>query len=404
MENLTSERQNELSRKRFIASLALAFFATGKLDILSSLFLVDIAATFLGSTDVGAVSIASQILITSSVVALLFGVFNSVLSVRFNLKSLLLFGSLCIILGTIGSFLAPEFVFLQIFFSLDGAGTIIVGTMSVALIGEFLPLEKRGKAIGWVIAGGLLASAIGAPIAGILESAWGWRSYLLVYVLPVSVVAFILAFFSIPKKGAIQKTSGSAKAFFSSFKQVLYNKSAGACLLGSAFISSASVWSSFASSFMRQEFNVSVQIVALVVFGVILIYALGSVIGGYLVNRVGRKRFVVCSYILRGLLIAATALMPNFLGAVIMSLFATLLGGLGITAGRSLSLEQAPKSRGTMMSMSGVFWSLGGIIGAAVGGLVLSQFGYQILGVAFGVFGILAAFVIFLLVKDPCKP
>lgn len=387
--------------KGFIFSLALAFFATGKLDILTTIFLVDIAATFLGSADIVAVSIASQILMISSVVALVFGLFNSILSVRFDQKSLLLFGSFCIILGTIGSFLAPEFVFLQVFYSLDGAGTIIVGAMAVALIGEFLPLEKRSKAIGWVIAGGLFASAIGAPIAGILESVWGWRSYLLVYVLPVSIVAFILAFFSIPKKDAIQKTSCSAKAYLRSFKQVLYNKSASACLFGSAFISSAGVWSSFASSFMRQEFNVSVQIVALVVLGVILIYALGSVIGGYLVNKVGRKRFVVWSYFFRGLLIAATALMPNFLWAVIMSFFATFVGGFGINAGRSLSLEQAPKSRGTMMSMDGVFWSLGGAIGAVTGGTILGQFGYQILGMAFGTFGVIASFIILFLAKDP---
>jgi hypothetical protein len=37
--------------KRFVPSLALAFFVTGKLDILVSLFLVDIATTFLDSTD-----------------------------------------------------------------------------------------------------------------------------------------------------------------------------------------------------------------------------------------------------------------------------------------------------------------------------------------------------------------
>lgn len=104
MDKINPKKQNIFSRKRFVASLALAFFATGKLDILSSLFLVDIAATFLGSSDIAAVSVASQILMSSSLVALIFGIFNSALSVRFNLKSLLLFGSFCIILGTIGSF------------------------------------------------------------------------------------------------------------------------------------------------------------------------------------------------------------------------------------------------------------------------------------------------------------
>ena len=37
--------------RRFIFSLALAVFGTSMLDVLSSLFLVDLAKTFLGSSD-----------------------------------------------------------------------------------------------------------------------------------------------------------------------------------------------------------------------------------------------------------------------------------------------------------------------------------------------------------------
>jgi len=404
MNNGAPKVKKNPSAKGFVASLALAVFATGKLNILTTLFLVDIAATFLGSTDKTAIGTASQILVISSAVAVIFGLLNGILSVRFKHKSLLLFGSLCITISTIGCFLAPNFLFLQIFYPLESAGTIIVGAMAIALVGEFLPLEKRAKTIGWVVAAGVLASAIGAPVAGFMESLWGWRSFLLWYVLPVSIAAFCFSLFRIPQTKGEQQTSITMDAYLSSFKQVFLNKSAAACLLGSTFFGAASVWSSFASSFMRQQFLVSVQTVAFVVFGVILVYAVGSIIGGQLVNRVGRKRFVVLSYFFRGLLIAATVFMPDFWTAVVMSFLATFVGGCAITAGRSLSLEQAPKSRGTMMSMGAVFWSLGGTIGAAVGGIALSQFGYQILGVAFGVFGILAAFVIFLLAKDPCKP
>jgi predicted MFS family arabinose efflux permease len=310
-------------------------------------------------------------------------------------------GVFFIILSTIGCFLAPEFIFLQFFFPLDGAGTVIVGAMAIAIIGELLPLEKRSKAIGWVIAGGLSASAIGAAMAGLLESIWGWRSYLVVYVLPVSIVAFILVFFSVPKKSAVQKTSGSPKSYLRSFRQVIYNKSAIACLIGNTFINSAGVWFSFASSFMRQEFNVSVQVVSFLVLGVILTYALGGVIGGYLVDKFGRKRFVVFSYFFRGLLIATIVLMPNFLSVVIMSFLAMFVGGFGITAGRSLSLEQAPKSRGTMMSMNEAFWSLGRVIGAVMGGLILGQYGYQTLGIALGTVGLIASLIISFFAKDP---
>jgi len=395
--------KKEYPGKGFVASLAFTFFATGKLDILVSLFLVDIAATFLGSTDQTAIGIASRLLVFESAVALIFGLLSSVLSVRFKHKSLLLFGSLCITVGTLGCFLAPNFIFLQIFYPLDGAGTIIVGAMALALIGNFLPLKKRAKAISWVVASGLMASAIGFPVAGLIGGTWGWRSFLLWYVLPVSITASILAYFGIPKT-KIQQTSITKDAYLSSFKQVFANKSAAACLLGNTFISAATVWSAFAPTFWRQQFLVSVQIVTVITFVVLLFYIAGSLVGGPLVNKLGRKRYVVLSYFLRGLLIPAILFMPDFWTALAMSFLSTFVGGSAITAGRSLSLEQAPKSRGTMMSMDSVFWSLGGTIGAAAGGVVLSELGYQILGVAFGVFAILASFVILLIAKDPHAP
>ena len=86
-----------------------------------------------------------------------------------------------------------------------------------------------------------------------------------------------------------------------------------------------------------------------------------------------------------------------------MSCLATFIGGIAVTSAHSLNLEQAPKSRGTMMSLAGVFASVGASIGVAVGGLALSQSGFQLLGVAFGVFGISAAFIIYFLTTDPCK-
>jgi predicted MFS family arabinose efflux permease len=87
-----------------------------------------------------------------------------------------------------------------------------------------------------------------------------------------------------------------------------------------------------------------------------------------------------------------------------MAFLASAVGGIAIAAGPSLTLEQAPESRGTMMSMNTVFGSLGGAIGASLGGIALGQSGYIALGVAFGVLGITATSIIATLAKDPCKP
>ncbi len=391
------------SGNRFVSSLALAFFATGMLDVIASLFLRDIAQTFFGSTNGAAIGAASQIVLISTIAAVIFGSLSGVLSVRFQHKTLLLFGASCIIIGAVGCFLAPSFIFLEIFYPLDGIGTVIVGAMAFSLIGEFLPLEKRAKAIGWVVATAILSSAIGFPVSGFIAGISGWRSVLLIYILPVSSAALALAYISIPLASKKVKDKIDKGAYFSSLKQVFVNKSATACLIGGMLINAAGVWSFFAATFWRAQFSLSIQVVSVITLGVTLVFALGSLIGGRLIDRVGRKRLVVTTWLLRGLLIAAIVFMPDFWTALSMSFLATLVGGLAVTSGPSLSLEQAPKSRGTMMSIGGVFGSVGSALGVYAGGIAIGQFSYQMLGLTFGVFGAASALVIFLFAKDPCK-
>jgi len=316
---------------------------------------------------------------------------------------LLLFGELCIVIGALGCFFAPSLLFIQIFYPFDGIGTIIVGSMAFTLIGESLPLEKRAKSIGLVSAGGIFSSAIGFAFAGYIAAASGWRSYLLWYILPISLIALILVYIVIPSTESRQKGPNNKRIFLSSFKEVLLNKSAAACLLGSMLLSAAGIWSFFAATFWRKQFLVPVQTVGLITLAVVLVYALGSIIGGRLIDISGRKRLVVTSWVGRGILIGAIVFMPDFWSALLMSGLATFIGGIAVTSSHSLNLEQTPNSRGTMMSLGGVFASVGASLGVAVGGLALSQSGFQLLGVTFGIFGVVSAFLIYIFAKDPCK-
>ena len=387
--------------RRFIFSLALAFFGTSMLDVLSSLFLVDLAKTFLGSSDLLLIAIVSQIVTISSIAAIVFGVLNGFLSVRIKHRTLLLFGALCIVIGAVGCLLAPNLLFLQIFYPFDGIGTIIVGAMAFTLIGESLPIEKRAKSIGVVTSSGILSIAIGFAIAGYGANIGGYRSYLAWYVLPISLVALFAAYFLIPKN--LQQAVIVKQSFSDSFKQVFLNKSAAACLIGNMFLTAAGMWSFFAATFWRKYYSLPIEVVALITVAVVLVYALGGFLGGRLIDRVGRKRFVVFNWFTRGILIAAIVFMPTVYTALFMSFVATLIGGFAVTGGHSLIVEQVPKSRGTMMSISGVFASIGVTIGTACGGLALTQ-GFQLLGLTLGVFAVVAALIILFIAKEPCAP
>ena len=389
--------------KRFVLSLALAFFGSGMLDVLASLFLVDIAKTFLGDSSLLSIAVVSQIVTLSSIAAVSFGLLNGFLSVKVDHKKLLLVGILLIIVGTVGCLLAPSLLYMGIFYPLDGAGTIIVSSMAFTLIGESLPLDRRAKSIGIVTAGGIFSSAIGFAVAGYIAVVGGWRSYLLWYVLPISLIALGLVYLSVPPEKRSEETIAEGATFLSAFKEVLINKSAAACLVGYTFMGIAAMWAFFAATFWINQFHIAIEYVGIISLTTIVAHAVGTLVGGRVVDTLGRKPVAITSWAARGLLVASIAFMPDFWSAFVITCVFMLVGGIGVTSGHCLNLEQVRKFRGTMMSLSQVFAYAGASLGAAIGGLILGVYGFLFLGMVFGLMNVFAASVVFFFAKDPSK-
>ncbi len=367
--------------------------------MLLGLFLLDIALTFQVS-----VGTASQISMISAVASIFVGLLMGVLSVRFSHKSLLLAGSVIITVGLIGCFLAPNFAFMLVFYPLDGVGSVIVVAMGAALIGKFLPLEKRSQALGWMVASATLAYVVGAPLAGFIAGAGSWRSVLLWFFLPVSVVGLVLAYFNVPSTPSKQQVAIGKEAYLSSLKQVLINRSAAACLVsGALFWVSQTGWGLFAITFYRTRFSVPLEYASLILLFMTLSMSLGAVVGGRLVNRFGRKRLTILSFGLASVLIVIFVYMPYLWIVLPLDLASTWLRGMGFAAASSLGLEQVPQSRGTMMSLSGMFGSLGSVIGVTVAGRVVDQYGFLVLTPVLGAFGVVSVFVNYFLVRDPYR-
>lgn len=106
---------------------------------------------------------------------------------------------------------------------------------------------------------------------------------------------------------------------------------------------------------------------------------------------------------LSGVFVICLFLMPSFGLALPFDYSGVFLAGVAFSAATSLSLEQVPKSRGTMMSLNTAVASIGTALAAAVGGAVLDLFSYEALGLTLGVAGVIAAAVFYFLTKDPSR-
>jgi MFS transporter, DHA1 family, inner membrane transport protein len=395
----------------FILSVALNGYAEQSLNLLLGLFLIDIAVTF--RVSVGA---ASQLALISSFAAIFMGLIMGVLSVRFSHKSLLLIGATIVTVGVLGCFFAPNFTFMQIFYPLDGVGSVIVVAMGYALFGRFLSLEKRAKATGWLVASGTLAFVIGAPIAGFIAGASSWRNSLLWFFLPISIAGLILAYFHVPSTPREKQNPIAKESYLSSFKLVLTNRSAAAVLPVSAFWVVAQIWSLYGLTFYRTRFLVSLEYTSLILVVLALLLAIGGVFGGRLVDRFGRQRLAILCCGITVLLRVVFIFIPFFWIVLILDLASAFVGGIGTAAAYNLVLEQLPQARGTMMSLTGMAGYLGAIIGVIIGGAVLDRFtsltsngpildptSFQVLVPIISAFGFVSIILNYLFIKDPCR-
>ena len=67
----------------------------------------------------------------------------------------------------------------------------------------------------------------------------------------------------------------------------------------------------------------------------------------------------------------------------------------------SLTLEQIPDFRGTMMSLNAAAGFMGGAIGAGVGGLVLLWWNYAGVGLVLGSMSLVISPLVYFIVVDP---
>ena len=188
------------SERLFLFSIAIAAFATFPIDSWAIVFLVDIQSEF--QIPLGMVG---QLRTIAGIAAITFGLLMGILSVRFKHKSLLFFGSLCMVISAVGCFMSPNFAWMVIFYSLNGVGSVVVGAMALALLGEFIPSERRAKPVSWITSIGALAYIVSAPTIGFIATIGNWRSALLWFIIPLSIGALFLAIISL--RFASQRTT-----------------------------------------------------------------------------------------------------------------------------------------------------------------------------------------------------
>jgi predicted MFS family arabinose efflux permease len=365
-----------------------------------TLFTVDMASTFNVS-----IGVASQLATINYAGEFVFSLLMGILAIRFRHKPLIITGVLFVTVSTIGSFLAPDFATMQIFFALEGVGTVIFGVMSFTLFGDVFPPRKRAKAVSYVTTALWVTALINFPLSGFIANAFGWRYNFILNILPISLAGLILSLFAVPSKRHMQTAPVKKATYLESFRQVFTDKSATACLAGSILSTAGVQVGIFGVAFYRQRFSVSIDWIVLLNIVAILIFVIGSLVAGRLTNKLGAKSLAVTSTLLTGIFTMTFFLIPNIWGALFFDFLHMWFAALAAPAYICLALAQVPKSRGTMMSLNSATGALARTIAPAVGGvlLVFTIGFYGAVGLALGGMSVAAAVILFILAEDPAR-
>ncbi len=99
---------------------------------------------------------------------------------RFDRRKALLAAHLGFTVGTIACGFAPSFATLLVARGIAGAFGGLVATQVLAIVGDYFPFERRGRAMGVVMMAFSVASVVGVPAGITLAGAYGWRAPFLI--------------------------------------------------------------------------------------------------------------------------------------------------------------------------------------------------------------------------------
>jgi predicted MFS family arabinose efflux permease len=294
------------------------------------------------------------------------------LSDRYGRKRMMLIGLVLLIMGAAICAVVPLYAAFMVAFVLFGISKAIYDPTIQAYIGDRVPYERRGRAIGvtelaW--SGGWL---VGVPSAGWLIAHMGWQApYALLAIL--SAAGLLLIAWLLPRDAPLaQHTRPSLQ-----LGVVFRNRNLLAALLVTFLLMLANeVTFIVYGAWMESRFGLSVVSLGVVSIAIGVAEAAGEFGSAAFVDRIGKRRAVLVGLALSAIAYAALPTLGVRLESVI-GLLAALFIIFEFTLVSSLPLvsELAPEARATAMSANAAAMTLARMIGSVSGTALFTWMG-----------------------------
>lgn len=276
-------------------------------------------------------------------------------------------------IGTLGCSFSSSLYMLCFWRALTGFFAAGIIAVSLALIGDTVPLGERQIYVGKFMGIVFLGQGLSVGIGGLLAKLLNWRAIFVVFSLIAIVSAISLK--SVPRTPVLQQQLG----FFKEVKAALWSKK-GRFIFPLAFITGFLLLGlySYLGAFLHERGGLNYFQVGLIVmlFGFACLFA-GWYVGKLSVKK-SQKQILILGYTF-GLTSALLLMLVNFW---LVSCVATILLGMGYIFVQSTlatdAFEVQSEAKGLPSALIGLGLFGGGGVGTAMGGYLLFRTNYTI--------------------------
>ena len=290
---------------------------------------------------------------------------------RWGYRALMLVGLGMLGAGMLAGGLLPVYGAVLLALFLAGLGKSIFDPALQAYVGERVPYQRRGLAIGAIEFAWAGSSLIGIPLAGLLIDRLGWRAPFFVLG-GLGLCSLVALRALIPGDGGRGHGADRLAGFGEAWRRLSRERAAlGA--LGFGFLVAAANDNLFVvyGVWLETTFGLSIVAVGAATTVIGAAELLGEGLTASIADRLGLKRAVAAGLALSGLSYALLPLTGSSLPLALAGLFAIFLSvEFTIVTAFSLFTEILPGARATMMSSTLAASSVGRMVGALMGGAV----------------------------------
>ncbi len=295
---------------------------------------------------------------------------------RYDRKKVILFVLFGFIIGNFSCALAPTYFYLILARSLTGVFGGMFNTIVNSIVADIIPHERRGKAMGLVMAAFSVASVVGVPMGFYLSQKLSW--HMPFYFLAIlSIFILIPIFRFIPSMTTHLQSKGKHPNMIQVLKNAFGIQNQRLALLF-MFILVLGQFSmiSFLTPYMVRNVSFSNDHVNLMYFlgGAFSIFTTPFL--GRLSDKIGKpKVFKICalSSLIPILFITNAPFLPPYVALFFIVLMFIFVGGRMGPAMAMVTASVAPINRGSFMGINSSFMQFGSSFAAIISGLIIRE-------------------------------